>query len=469
MADLSIDVTAPARAYDRAGQRVAFAAAQTVDCSVDLTGVPTTVTVAGHERWLGVFLRFTRLLSDPRTDGNSQQVYFRRDEHFEVVVRQGAEAAMGSASRVAMPEAELLLCDIRRTFAQTQILAADIDLSRRQSFVFAEADAVAVEAGTWTTLSPTAPNLQATLDGADAALSGHFSGASRRHAAAHIAFSPPTEIAGTTVQAALADLVSRLVSSTGAAGADFVKNLALTGTPHALAAGSVRSQLQSLLGWLNGHVGASSAAHAASAISAATHNWLTSTSVQAQLAEIAGSLASTNTGQGGARVGIGRIAGSVYALASGSVTSAIQSLLGHLNTHAAGGDHDDRYFRRTEQVADADTVDGQHASAFATAGHDHDDRYLRRIYQNSGYFDPLEARTVVTLTERPDTVWVAHNLLNPNGLPTATTYGWGPLSPDISWWVTKVAGSGSAKDFAVGVFNNTNQRLHISLSAYARD
>ena len=61
------------------------------------------------------------------------------------------------------------------------------------------------------------------------------------------------------------------------------------------------------------------------------------------------------------------------------------------------------------------------------------------------------------------------NLLNPNGLPTATTYGWGPLSPDISWWITKVAGSGSAKDYAVGVFNNTNQRLYISLSAYARD
>ena len=69
--DLTIDLTAPARAYDNLGQRIFFGTGQVVDCSVDHAGIPTEVPVAGQERWIGVFLRFDRLLSDPRTDGNS--------------------------------------------------------------------------------------------------------------------------------------------------------------------------------------------------------------------------------------------------------------------------------------------------------------------------------------------------------------------------------------------------------------
>ncbi|MEO1336929.1 MAG: hypothetical protein AAFV29_14880, partial [Myxococcota bacterium] len=79
VADLSIDLTAPTRAYDRLGQRIFFGTGQTVDCSVDHTGVSTLVPEPGEARWLGVFLRFDRQLSDLRTDGNSQDVYFRRD------------------------------------------------------------------------------------------------------------------------------------------------------------------------------------------------------------------------------------------------------------------------------------------------------------------------------------------------------------------------------------------------------
>src|SRR4030042_6139547 len=66
--NLTINLTAPTRAYDNLGQRIFFATGQVGDCSVDLTGIPTEVVQAGHERWLGVFLRLYRLLFDPRTD-----------------------------------------------------------------------------------------------------------------------------------------------------------------------------------------------------------------------------------------------------------------------------------------------------------------------------------------------------------------------------------------------------------------
>ncbi|HEU4407115.1 MAG TPA: hypothetical protein VFS43_17735 [Polyangiaceae bacterium] len=191
---LSVDLTAPARAYDRAGQRVFFGTGQTVDCSVDHNGLPTEVTAAGNERWLSVFLRFSRSLSDPRTDGNSQQVLFRRDESFELVVRQGPEAPAGSAPRPLLEEAELLVCDVRRTAGQTQIVGTDLDLTRRQAFVFAPAGAVLVVAGLWKALATTASTVQQALDSADALLAqqggrlgAHLEAAAGAHAASAVA------------------------------------------------------------------------------------------------------------------------------------------------------------------------------------------------------------------------------------------------------------------------------------------
>lgn len=67
----------------------------------------------GNQRWVGEFVRFARLLSEPRTDGNSQQVYFRRDEHFELEVRQAPDSVAGAASRVGLPEGGLLVAQIR--------------------------------------------------------------------------------------------------------------------------------------------------------------------------------------------------------------------------------------------------------------------------------------------------------------------------------------------------------------------
>ncbi len=291
VADLTIDLTAPARAYDALGQRVAFGTGQRVDCAVDSNGIPTEISTAGQERWLGVFLKFDRLLSDPRTDGNSQQVFFRHDESFQLIVRQGPQAVAGAAPKVPLDESAILLCDVRRRAGQTQVRAADLDLSRRQAFVFVRASATTVVPGSWNTLVPTTPTVQAALDSADSVLSDHLSGTARRHLGTVIDVAPRGFVSSTTVQAAIHELVDKLSAvASGASGAHRVGTDAVPGTPNALATGLVRSQLAQLLGFINAHVAAASGAHPASAIGVIdTGNLLDGNNAEAALQEVAGS------------------------------------------------------------------------------------------------------------------------------------------------------------------------------------
>jgi len=333
--DLSIDLTAPGRAYDNLGQRIFFGTGQTVNCSVDLVGIPTDVSTAGNERWLGVFLRFRRLLSDPRTDGNSQQVYFRRDESFELVVRQAAEGPIGSATKVALQADELLVCDVRRRPGQTQIVASDIDTTRRQAFVFAQGTAVGVQPGLWSILQPASGTAQAALDEVDAELAQHFGGTGRRHAASAITSTARGFVSATNVQAAIDELVDDLSSSVaGAAGAVRVGADAVAGTPNALASGTVDAQLSGLLGFFNAHQGAVTGAHNASAIAATPHGFISGTNVQSQLQELVTDLGATAAGQAGSqRVGSEALAGSPNALPAGAVKDQLAALLGFINVH----------------------------------------------------------------------------------------------------------------------------------------
>jgi len=335
--NLTVDLTAPARAYDNLGQRIFFGTGQVVDCSVDLTGIPTEVPVAGQERWLGLFLRFDRLLSDPRTDGNSQQVFFRRDESFEVVVRQGPLGPVGGASKVPLMPDELLVCDVLRKNGQTQILAPDIDVSRRQAFIFAQGDAVEIVSGLWSILAPAVNTVQAALDEVDAELAGHFGGSARRHPASDIDYTPHGFVAAGDVQAAIDEVVDDLSSSTaGNPGAQRVGADAVGGTPHALTASNVDSHLSQILGWLNAHLAATSGAHNASAIAAAVHSYIAGTTVQAQLQEIVSDLALQTAGSAGAsRVGADAVSGSPSSLAAGTVDSQLADLLEDINDHVS--------------------------------------------------------------------------------------------------------------------------------------
>ncbi len=341
--NLTVDLTAPTRAYDNLGQRIFFGTGQVVDCSVDLTGIPTEVPVAGQERWLALFLRFDRLLSDPRTDGNSQQVFFRRDESFDVVVRQAPLGPVGGASKVPLMPDELLVCDVLRSNGQTQILAPNIDVTRRQAFIFAQGDAVEIVSGVWSILAPAVNTVQAALDEVDAELADHFGGAARRHPAGDIDYTPHGFVAASDVQAAIDELVDDLSSAAaGNPGAQRVGADAVSGTPNALAASNVDSHLSQILGWLNAHLAATSGAHNASAIAAAVHSYIAGTTVQAQLQEIVSDLALQTAGSAGAsRVGADAVSGSPNALAAGTVDSQLAELLGDVNTHvgATSGAH----------------------------------------------------------------------------------------------------------------------------------
>jgi len=333
--DLTIDLTAPGRAYDNLGQRIFFGTGQTVDCAVDFAGIPTEVPSAGQERWLGIFLKFDRLLSDPHTDGNSQQVFFRRDESFQVVVRQAPPGPIGSAAKVGLQPDELLICDVLRRNGQTQIIGSDLDTSRRQAFIFAQGDAVQVVSGAWTTLEPAVDTVQSALDEVDAELTDHFTGAARRHAASAIDIPAHGFIAATNVQGAVHELVDDLSSTaSGTPGAQKVGADAAPGTPHALPAGNVDGQLSQLLAWLNDHVGAVAGGHNASAIAAVAHSYISGTSVQAQLQEIVTDLGSQAAGTAGAiRIGADPVAGTPNALVAGTVDSQLAALLGFINSH----------------------------------------------------------------------------------------------------------------------------------------
>ena len=479
--DLTIDLTAPGRAYDNLGQRIFFGTGQTVDCSVDHAGLPTEVPVVGQERWIGVFLRFERLLSDPRTDGNSQQVFFRRDESFEIVIRQGATAASGHAVKVPLQPDELLICDLRRAHGQTQILAPDIDTSRRQAFIFAQGDAVQITSGGWSTLAPATDTVQSTLDAVDAELTGHFGGSARRHPANDIDYAPHGFVGSHTVQTALNELIDELsTAASGHPGAMRVGADAATGTPHALPAGNVDGQLSLLLSWLNAHVSAASGAHNASAIAAQAHHYIGSTSVQAQLQEIVSDLQSPAPGLGASRIGNDAISSALYALVAGTVRQQLAQLVAHLVTHVGSADHDMRYFEKSvadaryynvgELVADADTVDGQHASAFALAGHDHDRRYLRLVYSNQVLMDPNSSQTVTTQAERPELVTISYAYPDAStGFPQATTYARGNLTSDLRYWITKVDQGGGDKDYRVGVQNLSSSQIWVFIAIHRSD
>ena len=476
VADLTIDMTAPGRAYDKLGERIFFGTGQRVDCSVDAAGVPTDVKTQGNERPLGVFLQFSRQLSDPRTDGNSQQVYFRRDESFQFIVRQGVEAAAGASVPVPLEDDALLVCDVKRRFGQTQIQAGDIDLSLRQPFVFARADAVQVQPGLWRVLAPAAPTAQASLDAADGVLSDHLSGAARRHGADAIDFVPHAFLASKTLGAALGELVDDLLAVVAPAGASRIGVDAIPGTPAALQQGSVRSQLAQLLGALNTHLGAASGAHAASAIAATPFGQVTTTNAQAQLQQLVTLLAAV---AGATLIGSDVAAGNPYKLAAGTARDQLVSLLAQLNSHvadlasqAAGlgaakiGDVDlggSPYHVGAGTLHDQLTWITGGLNAHTASG-DHDARYPRLTYSNGQLYNAGQSIAHGDIKGWPAIVTTYYNSGILGGLPIGPFTTSGPLSSQILATVTK--NSNNTSGFQLSVQNNSAQQLYILVNVY---
>lgn len=404
--DISVDVSGPGYAYDQLGQRIVLPAAQNVSLANDLNAVPTAVQDPGNEKIISLFVKFDRALSDLRTDGNSQQVYFRRDESFRFVVRQGGEAPAGTAAPPPLQSDEILIVDATRSYGQTQILNANLspnpdvpgDLGRRQNFIFAHAASVAIDSGGFNTLDPVTDDVQSALQEIDDELTDHFGATARHHAAADIDFVPHGNVASTDVQSAIGEVIDELAATatpgaglvgygggsswldgttnpattveaqldkivsdlSATSGAPKLGAAARTGSPNALAAGSVRSQLDALLAHLNDHENEASGAHAASAIAyAGGNNWRggrtnPATTVEAQLDKIISDLAAQTANDDGAeRIGT-QASG---AMTAGSVRSQLDNLDGRATTAQTTVD---------DHIADA--LGAHAASAISYAG-----------------------------------------------------------------------------------------------------
>jgi hypothetical protein len=327
--DLTVDVSGPGAAYDQLGERVFFSSLQNVNVAQDDNGVSTAVAAGGNEKIVSVFVKFERSLSDPRVDGNSLTVFFRRDESFRFIVAQGAEAPAGTALPPPLRSDAILLADVTRTFGQTQILNANISTARRQ-------DAFVV-AG-----SPRSLRRGRTLEAVSdllALYNAHVSGAGDLHLASAVQYAgggtwaDGTTNPATTVEAQLDKIVADLAATSGA---PKVGAAATAGAPNSLSTGSVKSQLDALLGFINAHINQAAGAHAASAVAyAGGGNWADgttnpATTVEAQLDKVISDLAATS---GAPKIGAAATAGSPNSLSAGSVKSQLDALLGFVNAH----------------------------------------------------------------------------------------------------------------------------------------
>ncbi len=476
VADLTIDLTAPGRAYDKLGERIFFGTGQRVDCSVDASGVPTDVKGQGNERALGVFLQFSRQLSDPRTDGNSQQVYFRRDESFQFVVKQGVEAPAGTSVPVPLDDASLLVCDVKRVFGRAQILAGDIDTSRRQAFIFARADAVQVQPGLWKVLAPAIGTAQAAFDATDGVLNDHLSGGARRHPAEAIDFTPHAYLASKTVGAAIDELVDDLLAVIAPAGASRIGVDAIAGAPAALQQGTVRGQLAQLLAALNAHLSASAGAHQASAIAATPFAFLGATNVQAQLQGLVAALAAAT---GLTLVGSDAVAGNPYALPAGTARAQLVTQLGQLNqlvsdlaSLAAG-----LGAAKIGNVALTGSPKNHGAGSLAgllqglcddlnahIPSGDHDGRYPRLTYSNGQIYNAAQTIQHGDIGGWPAIITTYYNAGILGGQPVGPFNTVGPPSGQILAQVTKK--SQATGGYMLSVQNNSTQQLYILVNAY---
>ncbi len=275
--NLTVDIAGSAVIYDKLGQRISWGPVQNVDVSVDEDSVSTAVSGGGNSKIVSVFAKFKRILTDPRTDGNTATVYFLESESFEFVVRQSSEAV--SPTPPTLDAEYILLADITRTLAAPTILDAVINAgtNRREDAIVADGTPYALRQGlvvdalsdivgflndlagsaggiaygggtTWFdgTTNP-ATTVEAQLDKIVSDLRGTAGAVKIGTAATGNWFGGAPIVAG-SVQSQINSVVSVLAATTGAAQ---VGSAIQTQSPTSLAAGSAQSQITALLTALN--------------------------------------------------------------------------------------------------------------------------------------------------------------------------------------------------------------------------
>jgi hypothetical protein len=287
--NLTVDLTAPVWMYDKIGQRIYIPSPQTKDLSVDDASVSTAVSGGGNEKWLALFAVFDRALTDARVDGNSNTVFFVRDETFKLSVVQGVEAAIGLATKPALSGTNILLADVRLIQGQTQILNADINFTRREKMFNITGGSVTVVA------SSVKGAIGALKDGINGVITGathipatgvdYAGGANWRDATTNPA---------ATVEVQIDKIISDLAGSgSGNSGAHKVGSDAIVQTSFTIAQGTLMSVLTALsnAGDTQYAGGGSWAAGTSATNPAAT--------VEAQLDKIITDLSSTASGASG--------------------------------------------------------------------------------------------------------------------------------------------------------------------------
>lgn len=279
-------------AYAKAGERCSVAVAGTIDCSNDEYGVPTAVTVPGNTKWVAVFVRPTRVLSEPRTDGNGNEVYTIQSEAAEVFVRQGSEGV--GPAQVALSASALLLGEVELAFGQTAITTGDIDVTRREDWF----RAVTISFGDKAhgTAHDAVGELWAEMDILGAA-GGVMAFTSKWFSAVDVAgVAPPI----TTVLEALDGIVYDLSRSTGSG---LIGTANVAGTYLNWTTASVAGALSATATAVNQHIGGAAPQHAATSITYTPYSWIAGATVAAAINEIIDDLALQTGTPGAARIG----------------------------------------------------------------------------------------------------------------------------------------------------------------------
>lgn len=317
---------AAGKAYDYLGRRIAVP----IDLTVDLSatgdtalgegGVPTGGSStggisSGQFRYILLMVYFNRLTSDPRTDGNSNTVYFNRAESFQFRVKMSNPSATPT-----IPGGDancIILGAFKRDDADT-IVAEDYstrgDWIRTYAIYSGSALPTAqAEDGTLGDVNfirgtprQAIIKLRNAINLGSVNYANHISQSAPqdKHAAKNIDFTAttagwadgggglPTVAGGGTVsfglQATIESIIVALGNTTsGQGGTKKIGGASLTGSPVAVASGTLRSQLQAIVDGLNTHL-TSSPAHIADAISFTPDGfYLTTSTVQSAIFAIA--------------------------------------------------------------------------------------------------------------------------------------------------------------------------------------
>lgn len=267
-ADLNVLVAAGV-GCDKDGKRLYISSQQIVDCSEDVYGASTSVSGGSNEKFISIFLGFDQVLSTPETDGNGLSVYTEITESFELYVLQGTETAIGAATPPALQSDAILLADVRLINAQTQIVAADIDVNEDVTFTFSirredwyRDDLTNLGETGYGTSRDAVAALFTLVDGLSSGGGVSFSASGNWHDA--------SGLSSTDVEAAINEIVSDLTAD---AGSDRVGSAAISGTPGGYAdqaAGSVFDQLGGIATDVAGHINGGAPAHTAAAVTSAS-------------------------------------------------------------------------------------------------------------------------------------------------------------------------------------------------------